>query len=769
MGSPLAFVRRLLPSGCPSSREVRSRGNGGGGLPLSLIDELAVAAAATRNSAMIPFVIVEARFLRAGCLGWFASRPAENSCYFFVGRLASVASGGDKWSWLQACLLLAALISLPSFVRSGRCGTRWLTVTSGSGSGDGRSRWAMAARAGRWPLALGDGRSCWAMAARWDFLAPHCGSMATVIEVKTDNPPVFPQTWKFQIESRSVEVKVSTKSSPICFRCRERGHMGTNPNCPKYPNQPKERKLLPNMLVEVEDAPGIWFIPDSNYNGWVFDDNLEVLDWAWHYADQEPEVKKPNVFPPADNRWQKRATGKVAGNPSKITTDPLIDSRVIKEEKDREDLLWDLEAVKEQAILHFNKDSTDFRSMLLKMEQTSTQNRIGAQTDNKRTMENGKTQGIQEGGLKRRKAVDAQEEVVSLPADKEGEDGRTDSGGTGSEKTSESGKGEGDNKVSDSEGDSHRSLQWLRDYVEKVKREREQAFDIRAACHKYAERSQRNGKKGMGEVGKLSNQFDVLRTVKAEELSEYTAFRYAEKKRAREQGVKDRDRTAPKSKDDFQDLRPKKWKSGQNQKKKNPNMTQSDFEEESARTRLEKEAAVVIAQTEEVNKLNDEYSAEFTTITHIVGSGSSGGRDSQVVKTGTDEHPPLDCCKHSEHGRHSPQAFSPLIVKLSNKEILSSGMRWRSWRTIQVVPYSVLAGSCLPAELAAVSLAQLVTTGMLEGNGDLDARAYPVDWERFYRSDESEGEDQAWHSDDEKEEDDQEDAMDSDNEVKSCL
>ncbi|GBG90592.1 hypothetical protein CBR_g50936 [Chara braunii] len=393
--------------------------------------------------------------------------------------------------------------------------------------------------------------------------------------------------------------------------------MGSDPNCPKYLNQPRERKFLPNMLVEAEDAPGIWFIPDSNYNGWVFDDNLEAPDWVWHYADQDPEVKKPNVFPPADSRWQKRATGKISGNPSKITTDPLIDSRVIKEEKDKEDLLWDLEAVKEQAILHFNKDSTEFRSMLLKMEQTSTHNRTGAQTDNKRTMEKGKTQGIQEGGPKRRKTVDAQEEVVTLPTDKEGEEGRTNSGGTGSEKTSESGKGEGDNKVSESEGDSHRFLQWLRDYVEKVKREWEQAFDIRAACLKHAERSQRNGKKGMGEVGKSTNQFDVLRKVKAEELSEYTAFRYAEKKRAREQGVKDRDITAPESKDDFQDLRPKKWKSGQNQKKKNSNMTQPDFEEESARTQLEKEAVMVIAQTTKLNKLNEEYSTKFTTIAHI--------------------------------------------------------------------------------------------------------------------------------------------------------
>ncbi|GBG74446.1 hypothetical protein CBR_g18858 [Chara braunii] len=327
----------------------------------------------------------------------------------------------------------------------------------------------------------------------------------------------------------------------------------------------------------------------------------------------------------------------------------------------------------------------------------------------------------------------------------------------------------------------------------------------------------------MGEAGKLSNQFDVLKKVKAEELSEYTAFKYAKKKRAREQGVKDRDRTAPESKDDFQDLRPKKWRSGQNQKKKNPNMSQTDSEEESARTQLEKEAAVVIAQTEKLNKLNEEYSAEFTTITHIARDQAplvvetakssrltlmnirpliaaryvekleewqsatnvsfqipcfeEGQNVATTLREKISTEYPLGVCdsmpsipdqedalpqpehegstsQHKEHGRHSPQAFSPLIVKLSNKANLSSRMRWRPWRTIKVVPYSVLAGSSLPVELASVSLAQLVTTGMLEGDGDLDARAYPVDWERFYRSDESEGEDQEWHSDDEKEEDD---------------
>ncbi|GBG79422.1 hypothetical protein CBR_g29569 [Chara braunii] len=189
--------------------------------------------------------------------------------------------------------------------------------------------------------------------------------------------------------------------------------MGNDPNCPKFPKQSKERRLLPNMLVKVEEAPGIWFVVDSNYDGWVFDDNLEEPDWVWHYVDREPLVKKLNIFPPADSRWQKKATGKLPGNPTRIRTDPLIEPRVIREEKDREDLLWDLDAVKEQVMQEFDKEATSFRCKLKSLEQASLQQRSKDQTENKRTL-NSEGQEMMEGTLKKRKAVNAGGEEVTV-------------------------------------------------------------------------------------------------------------------------------------------------------------------------------------------------------------------------------------------------------------------------------------------------------------------------------------------------------------------
>ncbi|GBG81430.1 hypothetical protein CBR_g32107 [Chara braunii] len=614
-----------------------------------------------------------------------------------------------------------------------------------------------------------------------------------VLEVKTDNPPVFPHAWKLQIENSVVEIKVSTKTAPICFRCRERGHMGTYPNCLKFPKQTKEHKLLANMMVEVGDAPSIWFIADSNYNGWVFYDNLEEPDWVWHYADQELIVKKPNIFPPADSRWQKKATGKMTGNPSKIRTDPLIDSRVIREEKDREDLLRDLDIVRDQEVQEFNKEPATVRILLQNMEQTALHKKKGGQTDNKRSLENGGHKENQEGGLKKRRATKIGDSKTSInaPAGKEGKDKTSEERGTESEQGTEGSNSKKGNSKNDSEGELGQSLQWLRDYVDKVKREREHAFDVRVAWSKHAEKLQTSGKKGLlGAWGPSSNQFHALRKAKAEELSEYTAFRYAEKKRAKEQGVKDKDKTVPESKDEFQDLRPKKWKSGKNQKKKVPDTMPAEFQDDSGRTLLEQEAVAVMAQTDKLKKLNEEYAPEFTTISHIakkqaplvvetarssrltlmnirplivaryldkvnewqvatdvsfqISCFEEGQNVADILRekvttdfplgvydTVSDEMAQQDTQSQTEQedpashrtkqARHPPQAFSPLIVKLSTTASLKTGMRWRPWRTITAVPYSVLAGPCLPAELTAVSIVQLVTSGVVlqqdDGNG----------------------------------------------------
>ncbi|GBG71645.1 hypothetical protein CBR_g9061 [Chara braunii] len=68
-----------------------------------------------------------------------------------------------------------------------------------------------------------------------------------------------------------------------------------------------------------------------------------------------------------------------------------------------------------------------------------------------------------------------------------------------------------------------------------------------------------------------------------------------------------------------------------------------------------------------------------------------------------------------------------------------------------VVRGHVLSGPTITAELAAVLVAHLVSTGMLDGDEDLDARAYSIDWERFYKSDCSDSESEQKNADDEKE------------------
>ncbi|GBG77552.1 hypothetical protein CBR_g23998 [Chara braunii] len=447
--------------------------------------------------------------------------------------------------------------------------------------------------------------------------------MTAILDVQTYDPPVFPPVWKFQIENRLIEVRISTRTSPICLRCRERGHLGTDPTCPKFLKQAKERKLLPNMLVEVEDAPGIWFVAHPSYDGWVFDDNLDEPDWVWHFGDQNPSVKKPDVFPPADSRWQKKATGKVRGNPTKINTNPITDSRVIREEKAREDLLWDLDTIREQIEHEINKEPFAFREALKQAEQVDLQTykrRDKVQVDNKRQLHED-DRSLEKGiGPKRRKAGESTEgkgtetsetgvEGEGMEMDMTGGEGDDEAGGRNN--TPDAGSAEEEDR-------STQSLTWLRDSVEKAKREREHAFDVRVACLKHAERSQVNGKKNaFAGINNSSSQYEMLKKERAEEFSEFAAFRYAEKKRARDQGTVDKDKTIPTTNDNFQDLRPKARKTGKNQRRKETNNEQVEAQEKSERVLLEKEEAVVLSQMEKLRKWNKEYASEFTSIAQI--------------------------------------------------------------------------------------------------------------------------------------------------------
>ncbi|GBG84429.1 hypothetical protein CBR_g38714 [Chara braunii] len=301
---------------------------------------------------------------------------------------------------------------------------------------------------------------------------------------------------------------------------------------------------------------------------------------------------------------------------------------------------------------------------------------------------------------------------------------------------------------------------------------------------------------------------------KAEEFSEYTAFRYAEKKRAREQGLPDKDKTVLNTNESFQDRRPKKWKTTKIQKKKEPNAYQAEVEVESTRSQLEKEVAVVVAQTEKLRKLNAAYTPEFTTIQHIaegkaphvVASAKSarltlmgtrpliaaqymekenewqiatdvsftiprideGQNVTNILKEKVFERFPLavfettdpyaypeasssqtDQRHQQDHQleleRHAPCAFSPLIAKMPEKTKLKSRLMWRPWRIVTAIPHSVLAGPRIPAELLATSVADLLRSGILNKDSDLEWRAFAVDLDRYYRDDGSEEDMDEWY------------------------
>ncbi|GBG85024.1 hypothetical protein CBR_g39488 [Chara braunii] len=78
-------------------------------------------------------------------------------------------------------------------------------------------------------------------------------------------------------------------------------------------------------------------------------------------------------------------------------------------------------------------------------------------------------------------------------------------------------------------------------------------------------------------------------------------------------------------------------------------------------------------------------------------------------------------------------SFTPLIAKMPEKTRLKRGMMWRSWDTVTAIPYSVLSGLGIPAKLPAASLADILRVGTLNGEADLETRAYAMDLDCFYR------------------------------------
>ncbi|GBG79212.1 hypothetical protein CBR_g29263 [Chara braunii] len=142
----------------------------------------------------------------------------------------------------------------------------------------------------------------------------------------------------------------------------------------------------------------------------------------------------------------------------------------------------------------------------------------------------------------------------------------------------------------------------------------------------------------------------------------------------------------------------------------------------------------------------------------VGGSGDRSCSDTNVadppveesqINTDMQEDTDTSQKKEGEMNKNSQRAFSPLIVKMLEATELKSGVFWKPWRTVAEVPYSILSGLGTSAELMATTVAEIVSKGLLEGDEDLQSRAYFTDSERFYKSEESDGE--SWDGDDEKE------------------
>ncbi|GBG75881.1 hypothetical protein CBR_g21123 [Chara braunii] len=387
------------------------------------------------------------------------------------------------------------------------------------------------------------------------------------------------------------------------------------------------------------------------------------------------------------------------------------------EQAAREDLLWDLETVREQAEQEYSKEPENFQKRTqeiieLKENESKTENGQKAanpQCENKRTLDNSPIREKGQADSKRRRANTAE--------------------GT------EGGVASPQNSV-----------------TEKPAKDSDFAMD---------EEDSDDSKSSSGSAP----------------ISDSSMAPYAEKKRVREQGQMDAKENNKDSNDPFQDLRPKKWKAAKVQKKQDPNHGQTETAKKTARSDLELELAVIEAQAEKLKKLNAAYQPEFTSLQHIAEGKAphvlQQARSARLTMMGlqpllaaryveetgewqvatevsfaiplfeegqnlvsvirekiTDTYPlgvyqTEDSTKFSGGqemgGLHEDQrvtltdpadprqsSFTPLIAKMPEKTRLKRGMMWRSWDTVTAIPYSVLSGLGIPAELPAASLADIL-------------------------------------------------------------
>ncbi|GBG79439.1 hypothetical protein CBR_g29586 [Chara braunii] len=342
-------------------------------------------------------------------------------------------------------------------------------------------------------------------------------------------PPQLPEFWHFAVRDQTVKVEVSTKSNPVCFKCRQRGHMGTDPRCPKNADSARNKPLKWTNLEEVEGEPGFWFVRDAKYIGWVFNENLETPDWVWVLGGAPSQ--RPDIYPPSDNSWQTKNVGKKS--PKIFTTDQVLNKQRVQEERRLRDLQMDLDETGELAERRWT-------------EVVKERGANGMQTD---PAANNATSSIQytrkgNSGTTQRKETTADQENTREQDVKMTEDRRIGVKRKGEEITKEEAMGreteEEYHHGQEEEEWENRPIEKIKEYIQVMKAQRASMFELHMAYVREEEKARG------GEIPLTTNPYEPLN--EEEEMVEYYAQQYCRikkdqtrKQKAREGGEEQRE------------------------------------------------------------------------------------------------------------------------------------------------------------------------------------------------------------------------------------
>ncbi|GBG87169.1 hypothetical protein CBR_g44627 [Chara braunii] len=544
------------------------------------------------------------------------------------------------------------------------------------------------------------------------------------------------------------------------------------------------------MLVEVEEAKGIWFVNDQDYNGWVFDDTIDDPKWVWTYSTY-PATKQPDIFPPSDSRWHAVGAKKVTGIPGKIHKDQIIDPRAIMEEKKHEDLLWDMGTIRAKTAETCQNANLDNSTLLQEAKQTLDHRHPKPETPpalKRKASPYTKSSQEDRAGKKRRATEEGASKI--LRAEHPPTDDTPPGTDPNSPATAEMGM---DSNTT--------SIPWLEEYLQREEYEREKEFDIRLACMKHLENqsaekhlanqsAEMTGKPVSGKtvagISQSKNIFDML--CMNSELSEFSAFRYFEKKRERESAGKESGAGFDPQTfaDSIRDMVSKNWKPSKGRDKRPRGPPKDEAGSKNEQRRLTREIATVAAQTKRLFDQNQDYKREqgekYITVRMIAENKAPSVPKAASTDRGTTRavRPLLPVRYRSKHNewqvatdasfaiptldddralaktiRNNVSAetplgvygvppreqtaegkmleepiftsFDPILVKLDERAKLSGGLTWRAWDTITMLPYSVLNGRFSTTDIMADSLADIIRTRLLTSRTSLQDEATPID------------------------------------------